>query len=96
MLKGVVNGLQHLHRNMQIHRCAALAPCTLQATKASLCFHARRDVKAGNILLNRNGDIKLGDFGVSAFLGDSITAAMERGSTVEVSRRTKVGEEEGA
>jgi serine/threonine protein kinase len=38
-----------------------------------------RDVKPSNILINRRGDVKICDFGISGQLVDSIAKTMEAG-----------------
>jgi serine/threonine protein kinase len=49
ILKQLLEGLEHLHKNHVIHR----------------------DIKGGNILIDKNGIIKLADFGVSTILSEN-------------------------
>ena len=57
----------------EVQLAAALASCV----EALLFLHAssriHRDVKAGNLLLNSDGVVKLADFGVAASLQNSVT-----------------------
>lgn len=38
-----------------------------------------RDVKPSNILINRNGDVKMCDFGISGYLVDSVAKTIDAG-----------------
>lgn len=51
---------------------AIMAYCTLGLAHLHAQLSIHRDVKSGNILLTRDGRAKLGDFGISAQLTDSI------------------------
>ncbi|XP_047341343.1 serine/threonine-protein kinase BLUS1-like [Impatiens glandulifera] len=61
--------------------------CILKETLKALEYlhqqgHIHRDVKAGNILLDSNGDINLGDFGVSACIFDKCDRQRSRNTFV--------------
>jgi serine/threonine kinase 3 len=51
IIKSTLKGLEYLHSKRKIHRFEG------ECWRAP---HARRDIKAGNILLNQQGEAKLG------------------------------------
>jgi len=68
-----------IEHTLEEPQVAAVAKCVL---KGLICLHKKkkihRDIKAGNILLNKNGECKLADFGVSAQLSQTCSL---RGTT---------------
>ena len=70
ILKEVLKGLKYIHEQGQMHRLVVRIVgfycyfCFF--TVNQLCYV--RDVKAGNLLLDRDGTVMLADFGVSGWL----------------------------
>lgn len=58
--------------------------CFLQVVSALHYLHTElkvihRDVKPSNILINRRGEVKMCDFGISGYLVDSVAKTVQAG-----------------
>ena len=60
IIRETAKGLKYLHDSNLLHRCCFLRHLTT------------RDVKAGNILVDGNGNIRLGDLGVARLLEGTV------------------------
>lgn len=79
----VGNLLKHRYKN-GIEDTVLLASILREVLQGLCYFHQNdqihRDVKAGNILLSRDGQVLLGDFGVAAKLRQGMSARTFAGS----------------
>lgn len=48
-----------------------------------------RDVKPSNILINRRGEVKMCDFGISGYLVDSVAKTIDAGESSEACRQKR-------
>lgn len=65
ILTETLKGMQYLHKAGWIHRyaCAGRSRCSCSAPTVP-----HSDIKAGNILVNSRGEVKIADFGVAGLL----------------------------
>ena len=76
VLKQALEGLNYLHINGWLHRCVQSRLCGAMIDRSP---SLRSDLKAGNMLVDDDGTVLLGDFGVGVYLGDGGAYEDEQG-----------------
>jgi len=77
ILQQSLQGLLYLHAMNIIHRSSLQSPPGGKGL-GNPCVCGKRDVKAGNILLDGLGAVKIADFGVSEQLSDAVSKSDTR------------------
>lgn len=70
-------------RDDTLHLADILGKISVAVVKALHYLHSlkviHRDVKPSNILINRRGEVKMCDFGISGYLVDSVAKTIDAG-----------------